>query len=149
MTGCAIMCSQWISLCQHLSLQQQRQRHQQQRLAMTLFYKFLAIGKSVCMWHVLFVCLFVRLCRLHFWYAQDIPCCQIRITRFYCQWNEISALSLSFCWLGAFIHSIWAWKSRPLNYFVYWNFWVITVITCLSESQFACVWVNAIRVIIH
>lgn len=73
-------------------------------------------------------------------------------TLFYCQWNDerktgkkVEKFLLSFIWRILFGHG----NHVHWIIFVYWNFWIITVITCLSESQFACVWLNAARVIIH
>lgn len=142
MTGRTIMCSLWILLCQHLSLQSQPQP-QQQWSTITLFYEFFGHWKKC----VRLLCGLTNFFGMHTtFHAAKFK------TLFYCQWNDerktgkkVEKFLLSFIWRILFGHG----NHVHWIIFVYWNFWIITVITCLSESQFACVWLNAARVIIH
>lgn len=111
MTGRTIMCSLWILLCQHLSLQSQPQpQPQQQWSTITLFYEFLDIGKSVCVcyvaWQTFLVC--TRHSMLpnlkHYFIVNETT-------------KESGKKSRKISSLFHLAYSIWAWKSRPLDYF--------------------------------
>lgn len=106
--------------------------------------------------------------RRHFWYAHRIPWATKSELAIVCQWNLF--LSSFFSWFhGVFmcvclflslsfvdcqiptvfivvvflcVVCVLSMEITSMDYFRVWNFWVITVITCLSESQIACVWMQ-------